>query len=95
MKAGVKCPDRLSIYIERAFSKCISDSEREFMKTQLGLICKASKARGDFLSKQWELLPLPCLQRESKYPYISNIWLGTSYQGINDRLVNGDSNPLS
>jgi hypothetical protein len=33
MKAGVKCPDRLAIYIERAFSKCIDDGERDFMKT--------------------------------------------------------------
>ena len=32
MKAGVKCPERLAIYIERAFSKCISDNERDFMR---------------------------------------------------------------
>jgi hypothetical protein len=65
MKAGVKCPDRLAIYIERAFSKCIDDGERDFMKTQLDRICTASKERGDFFIKQWELMPLPCLQRES------------------------------
>jgi hypothetical protein len=61
MKAGVKCPERLAIYIERAFSKCISDAEREFMRQQLFLICNASKSRGDFFLKQWELMPLPCL----------------------------------
>jgi hypothetical protein len=61
MKAGVKCPDRLAIYIERAFSKCIDDGERDFMKTQLDRICTASKERGDFFIKQWELMPLPCL----------------------------------
>ena len=66
MKAGVKCPDRLAIYIERAFSKCIDDIEREFMRAQLEKICGASKERGDFFVKQWELMPLPCLQRESK-----------------------------
>lgn len=51
MKAGVKCPDRLAIYIERAFSKCIDDGERDFMKTQLERICTASKDRGDFFLK--------------------------------------------
>lgn len=66
MKAGVKCPERLAIYIERAFSKCISDNEREFMRQQLFQICNASKLRGDFFIKQWEQMPLPCLQRESK-----------------------------
>ena len=66
MKAGVKCPERLAIYIERAFSKCISDDEREFMRQQLSQICQASKTRGDFFIKQWELMQPPCLQRESK-----------------------------
>ena len=66
MKASVKCPERLAIYIERAFSKCISDNERDFMRLQLEQICTASKNRGDFFLKQWELMPLPCLQRESK-----------------------------
>ena len=42
MKSGVKCPERLAIYIERAFSKCISDSEREFMREQLEQIAEAS-----------------------------------------------------
>lgn len=51
MKAGVKCPERLAIYIERAFSKCISDAEREFMRQQLFHICNASKSRGDFFLK--------------------------------------------
>ena len=32
MKAGVKCPESLAVFIERAFSKCISDNEREFMR---------------------------------------------------------------
>jgi len=81
MKAGVKCPERLAIYIERAFSKCISDLEREFMREQLEKICLTSKNRGDFFIKQWELMPLPCLQRES-----------TSYQAMNDRLIRGDQN---
>ena len=81
MKAGVKCPERLAIYIERAFSKCISDTEREFMRDQLEKICLTSKNRGDFFIKQWELMPLPCLQRES-----------TSYQAMNDRLIRGDQN---
>ena len=81
MKAGVKCPERLAIYIERAFSKCISDSEREFMRDQLEKICQTSKNRGDFFIKQWELMPLPCLQRES-----------TSYQAMNERLIRGDQN---
>ena len=48
MKAGVKCPDRLAIYIERAFSKCIDDKEREFMKGQLEQICSAAKEQGNF-----------------------------------------------
>ena len=81
MKAGVKCPERLAIYIERAFSKCISDVEREFMRDQLEKICQTSKNRGDFFIKQWELMPLPCLQRES-----------TSYHAMNDRLIRGDQN---
>lgn len=45
MKTQVKCPERLAIYIERAFSKCISDSERNFMREQLEKICEASKIR--------------------------------------------------
>jgi hypothetical protein len=36
------------------------------MRDQLEKICIASKERGDFFIKQWELMPLPCLQRESK-----------------------------
>ena len=51
MKAQIRCPERLAIYIERAFSKCISDSEREFMRDQLERICAASKARNDFFIK--------------------------------------------
>lgn len=51
MKSGVKCPERLAIYIERAFSKCISDNEREFMREQLEQICTTSKNRGDFFIK--------------------------------------------
>lgn len=81
MKAQVKCPERLAIYVERAFSKCISDSEREFMRDQLEKICIASKDRGDFFLKQWELMPLPCLQRESN-----------SFGSMNERLVRGESN---
>lgn len=61
MKTEIRCPERLAIYIERAFSKCISDQEREFMRDQLERICEASKARKDFFIKQWELMPLPCL----------------------------------
>jgi hypothetical protein len=91
MKAQVKCPERLAIYVERAFSKCISDSEREFMRDQLDKICVASKERGDFFIKQWELMPLPCLQRESKLTNILNI-LGNSFGGMNERLVRGESN---
>ena len=56
MKAQIKCPERLAIYVERAFSKCISDSEREFMRDQLDKICVASKERGDFFVKQWDML---------------------------------------
>lgn len=51
MKAQVKCPERLAIYVERAFSKCISDSERQFMREQLEKICEASKLREDFFIK--------------------------------------------
>lgn len=36
------------------------------MKEQLEKICEASKRREDFFIKQWELMSLPCLQRESK-----------------------------
>ena len=63
------------------------------MRDQLERICEASKARKDFFIKQWELMPLPCLQRESKS---ANLWLtflpGASYQAMNDRLVKGESN---
>jgi len=69
MKAQVKCPERLAIYVERAFSKCISDNERSFMREQLEKICEASKRREDFFIKQWELMSLPCLQRESKFKF--------------------------
>jgi hypothetical protein len=51
MKAQVKCPERLAIYVERAFSKCISENERNFMKEQLAKICEASQIRGDFFIK--------------------------------------------
>ena len=51
------------------------------MREQLEKICLTSKNRGDFFIKQWELMPLPCLQRES-----------TSYQAMNDRLIRGDQN---
>jgi hypothetical protein len=81
MKAQVKCPERLAIYVERAFSKCISDSERTFMREQLEKICEASKQREDFFIKQWEMMPLPCLQRESN-----------SFVSMNERLIRGESN---
>jgi hypothetical protein len=51
MKAEIRCPERLAIYIERAFSKCISDAERDFMRLQLERICEASKLRNDFFIK--------------------------------------------
>lgn len=51
------------------------------MRQQLERICEASKLRNDFFIKQWEMMPLPCLQRES-----------TSYQAMNERLVRGESN---
>ena len=51
------------------------------MRDQLERICQTSKYRGDFFIKRWELMPLPCLQRES-----------TSYQAMNDRLIRGDQN---
>ena len=91
MKAQVKCPERLAIYVERAFSKCISDSEREFMREQLEKICVASKERGDFFIKQWELMPLPCLQRESTFTNF-NKFSGNSFGSMNERLVRGESN---
>jgi len=91
MKAQVKCPERLAIYVERAFSKCISDSEREFMRDQLEKICIASKDRGDFFLKQWELMPLPCLQRESKLTNFLTS-LDNSFGSMNERLVRGESN---
>lgn len=43
LKSGIKCPDKLSSYIERSFQKCINQTEREFMETILKQICAASK----------------------------------------------------
>lgn len=64
MKSGVKCPDKLSTYIEKAFQKCINQSEREFMEEILKKICNASKDRGSMFMKDWDSLPLPNLPRE-------------------------------
>lgn len=94
MKAQVKCPERLAIYVERAFSKCISDIERSLMREQLEKICEASKLREDFFIKQWEMMPLPCLQRESKLnqKLLLTIGIGNSYAAMNERLICGESN---
>jgi len=66
MKIGVKCPDKLSSYIERAFQKCISQQERDFMDSTLKKICNACKIKGNLLSKDWDALQLPSLPREGK-----------------------------
>jgi hypothetical protein len=59
MKIGIKCPDKLSSYIERAFQKCINANEREFMETLLKKITVACKVRGALFFKDWDALPLP------------------------------------
>lgn len=51
------------------------------MREQLEKICEASKQREDFFIKQWEMMPLPCLQRESN-----------SFVSMNERLIRGESN---
>lgn len=66
MKLSVKCPDKLSSYIEKAFQKCISQSERDFMDGALKRICNAAKDRGSLLSKDWDAMQLPSLPREGK-----------------------------
>jgi hypothetical protein len=67
MKLSVKCPDKLSSYIEKAFQKCISQQERDFMDAALKRICNAAKARGTLLNKDWDAIQLPSLPREGKY----------------------------
>lgn len=110
MKTGIKCPERLAIYIERAFSKCISDSERHFMKQLLQLVCQMARNKGEnFYLKQWEVLPLPCLQRESKWIFYSIFvqfhkkglltkfllsFSGTQYSVINAQLIGVDQYQL-
>jgi hypothetical protein len=64
MKVGVKCPDKLSSYIERAFQKCINQQEREFMEAALKKICNACKEKRNLFQKDWDALPLPSLPRE-------------------------------
>lgn len=66
MKSGVKCPDKLAAYVEKAFQKCINANEREFMEAVLKKICDSSKARGTLFQKDWDALALPSLPRESK-----------------------------
>jgi len=56
MKLSVKCPDKLSSYIERAFQKCINQQERDFMDGALKRICNACKQRGTLLNKDWDAL---------------------------------------
>ena len=67
MKLSVKCPDKLSSYIEKAFQKCISQSERDFMDQALKRICNSAKDRGSLLSKDWDAMQLPSLPREGKF----------------------------
>ena len=66
MKSGVKCPDKLSSYIEKAFQKCINQQEREFMENILKNLCNSSKMKGNLFQRDWEALPLPSLPREGK-----------------------------
>ena len=66
MKAGLKCPDKLASYIERAFQKCINPQEREFMESILKKICNQCKLKGSMFQKDWDALPLPSLPREGK-----------------------------
>jgi len=64
MKSGVKCPDKLASYIEKAFQKCINQQEREFMEAILKKVCNASKNKGNLFQRDWDVLPLPSLPRE-------------------------------
>lgn len=47
MKLGVKCSDKLNTYIEKAFSKCINNNERNFMQEALKKVCEAAKTKGN------------------------------------------------
>lgn len=84
MKTGIKSPDKLTAYIERAYQKCIKDQERDFMEQTLLKITKACKTRGTLFTRDWDTLPLPLLQREGNLNELND--LGPQYEMHNQRL---------
>lgn len=57
-------PDSLKNYITRAFSKCTSDSERDFMEKLIKDVIAEKKNSGLFFSQDWDHTELPLLPRE-------------------------------
>jgi hypothetical protein len=58
------CPDSLKQYIARAFKKCTSDEERNYMQKVMTDIITRAKNEGRFLSQDWDHTELPPLPRE-------------------------------
>lgn len=69
MKAGIKSPDKLTSYIQRAFAKCINAADRQFMEAILKKICNSQKAPNILYTRDWDSLPLPTLPREGNKQY--------------------------
>jgi DNA topoisomerase IA len=66
MKSGLRCPEKLSTYIERAFQKCMSPQDRQFMESVLQKICQAHKQNNTLFTRDWDSAALPTLPREGK-----------------------------
>jgi hypothetical protein len=66
MKQGTKCPDKIASYIERAFQKCLSPNDHQFMTAILEKICHAHKVSNTLYSRDWDSAALPTLPREGK-----------------------------
>ena len=62
--AAPSSPDSLKNYITRAFSKCTSDVERDFMEKLIKEVIAEKKNSGLFFSQDWDRTDLPILPRE-------------------------------
>lgn len=63
-KSALEFSDSLKRYIERAFSKCKTDSDRTNCDKALVSIINSSQKIGDFHSRNWDNYPLPKLPSE-------------------------------
>ena len=80
-------PEALSSYMQRAFAKCLSTDERQFMVVELSRLFQRCRERGILFTRNWSTVTEPCLVRESPMTYAQiNANLLENDQGVVQRV---------